>query len=145
MLYERNTFYIENTKTLTELCKYMPQERLSSFRALSLESISYFGCILNTKPSLLLQWDHAIEVLKKLDGLQSLCIIMRPFYGVSNEKDTLESPIRYATALGNLPVAPVLLWASCLDVSLERKKRIAACPLHGIHGTESRYSPMTVF
>ncbi|BCS21464.1 uncharacterized protein APUU_21896S [Aspergillus puulaauensis] len=141
MLYEKNTFYIENPKTLTELCKYMPQERLSSFRTLSLESISYLGNILDPRPSLLLQWDHAIEVLRKLDGLKSLCIVMRPWYGIRMEEDTLESPIRYATAVGNLPVAPVLLWAPCLDVSLKRKKGITACPLHGIHGTESRYSP----
>lgn len=140
-LYEKNTFYIENPKTLTELCKYMPQERLSSFRTLSLESITYLGNILDPRPSLLIQWSHAIEVLRKLDGLKSLCIVMRPWYGIRKEEDTLESPIRYATAVGKLPVAPVLLWASCLDVSLKRKKGITACPLHGIHGTESRYSP----
>lgn len=119
----------------------MPQERLSSFRTLSLESISYLGSLLDSKPTFLLQWDHAVEVLKKLDGLKSLCIVMRPWYGMSKEEDTLESPIRYATALGNLSVAPRILWVSRLDVSGARKKRIRACPLHGIRGTESRYSP----
>ncbi len=128
MLYQQNTFYIEHPYTLTELCKYMPQERLSSFRTLSLEF-----AIARFQPLPLPERRDIVRALKMLDGLECLCLIMRLPCDVVTQMRPLERLIKRATARGCFAVAPRLLWAPILGVMGKREKSVKECPLHGIH------------
>lgn len=142
MLYQQNSFYIEHPYTLTQLCKYMPKERLSFFRTLSLEFLpenrsvylSRYECL--PLPG----WSVIARALKKLDGLEFLCLIMRPYQDQGNEIQAMEKLIQKAKAQKCFAVAPRLLWAATSDIWGTRKKSVRRCPLHGIHGTESQCS-----
>lgn len=90
MLYQLNTFYIENPRTLLELPKYVPQERLSAFRNLYLESPWYGD---ESPPNRLQSWEEVMAVLPELEGLQSLCVIMRPMCGLNWEREGLMAPL----------------------------------------------------
>ncbi|KAF9885322.1 hypothetical protein FE257_013039 [Aspergillus nanangensis] len=73
MLYHENVFYIENPRTLLELSTSMPQHRLSAFRQLYIESPTYNQLTEKVKR----QWARVVGVLKRLDGLEVLCVILR--------------------------------------------------------------------
>jgi hypothetical protein len=82
MLYRENTFYIENPRTLLELPSSLSPARLSSFRHLYLESARYGEY---TPADRLDKWAAVVGVLKRLDGLETLVVILRPMYGLEWE------------------------------------------------------------
>jgi hypothetical protein len=69
------THSISRIRTLLELGSCLSQARLSAFRHLYLESARYGG---NTPASRLEKWAAVVDVLKRLDGLQTLVVILRP-------------------------------------------------------------------
>jgi hypothetical protein len=102
MLYEQNTFYIQDTRTVLKLLEYIPQTRLSSFRHLYLESPLYKPSSPSDPPG---HWAEAITALEKFDGLRSLCVILRPAIGLMWEINGLEEPLKKA----KFPVLRVII------------------------------------
>ncbi|KAF9894974.1 FACT complex subunit [Aspergillus nanangensis] len=74
MLYQQNTFYMEDPQTLLELSKHMPKHRLHSFRHLYLESSIHRNSPWWRKTQL----EEMVEVLKPMDQLMTLTVILRP-------------------------------------------------------------------
>ncbi|EAW20321.1 uncharacterized protein NFIA_099570 [Aspergillus fischeri NRRL 181] len=101
MLYCENTFYIENPRTLLELPSSLSPARLSSFRHLYLESARYGE---NTPADRLDKWAAVVGVLKRLGGLETLVVILRPMYGLEWEVEGLMKPLEAAA----LPVLRVV-------------------------------------
>ncbi|KAL2813464.1 hypothetical protein BDW59DRAFT_176739 [Aspergillus cavernicola] len=123
LLYEKNTFYIENPRTLLELPNYMPQVRLSSFRHLYLQSTWYGNFTSNDRLS---RWKEVVDAMETLDGLKSLCVILKPLYGLIWEVENLKKPVEEA----RLPVSPHFFVARII-----RKNGflpVERCPWHGV-------------
>ncbi|GIJ90498.1 hypothetical protein Asppvi_009453 [Aspergillus pseudoviridinutans] len=93
MLYRENTFYIENPRTLLELPSALSQAQLSSFRHLYLESARYGE---NTPADRLDKWAAVVAVLERLDGLETLVVILRPMFGLEWEVEELVKPLEAA-------------------------------------------------
>ncbi|KAF7122888.1 hypothetical protein CNMCM5793_000998 [Aspergillus hiratsukae] len=72
-----NTFYIENPRTLLELASSLSPARLSAFRHLYLGSARYGE---NTTADRLEKWAAVVGVLERLDGLETLVVILRPMF-----------------------------------------------------------------
>ncbi|KAL5337973.1 hypothetical protein BJX70DRAFT_218368 [Aspergillus crustosus] len=106
MLYKSNTFYIENPRTLLELPNFTSLFHLSLFRHLYLESPLYGDHVPIER---IVRWGQVIDALTKLDGLETLTIIIRPIFGLRDEIYTLENPIDEAQAEGRLNAKPVVL------------------------------------
>ncbi|KAL4913048.1 hypothetical protein BDW62DRAFT_193424 [Aspergillus aurantiobrunneus] len=123
MLYQANDFYLENPRTLIELPKYVPQPHLSAIRSLYLESPAYNNSW--TSEDLLLRWKGVVDTLKGFHGLRSLCIILRPWFGLDVEKDALLEPIR----IGKLPVAPRIIFAPVVRM-MPAMIMESLCPQH---------------
>ncbi|RHZ49402.1 Zn(II)2Cys6 transcription factor domain-containing protein [Aspergillus thermomutatus] len=101
MLYRENTFYIENPRTLLELPSSLSRAGLSTFRHLYLESARYGE---DTPSDRLARWAAVVRVLERLDGLETLVVILRPMFGLDWEVEALEKPLEAA----RLPVLRVL-------------------------------------
>lgn len=93
MLYRENTFYIENPRTLLELPSSLSPARLSAFRRLYLESAQYGE---NTPADRLEKWAAVVNVLERLDGLETLVVILRPMFGLVWEVEGLMKPLEAA-------------------------------------------------
>jgi hypothetical protein len=102
MLYRENTFYIENPRTLLELWSCLSPARLSAFRHLYLESARYGD---NIPADRLEKWAAVVDVLKRLDGLETLVVILRPMSGwLVWQREGLMKPLEAA----GLPVLRVV-------------------------------------
>ncbi|KAL4961844.1 uncharacterized protein BDV14DRAFT_203311 [Aspergillus stella-maris] len=108
ILYKENTFYIENPRTLLELPKYIPQEHLSLIKNLTLESPTHRIENRHATPDRLARWKEVIAALKRMDNLTSLTIILRPYFGLIDEREDLIGPIREVQ--GELSTKPKIIW-----------------------------------
>ncbi|KAL4878153.1 hypothetical protein BJY04DRAFT_114445 [Aspergillus karnatakaensis] len=101
MLYTTNTFYFENPRTVLEMPTHMSQSTLSFFLDVTVESPR---CGEGTPPSAMKRWGEVLDALGKFDRLESLCIILRPMWGLTGEIDDLLNPIKKRK--GMFPVPP---------------------------------------
>ncbi|KAL2869458.1 uncharacterized protein BJX67DRAFT_379012 [Aspergillus lucknowensis] len=104
-LYTSNEFYFENPRSLLELPRSTPQIRLSSFRHLYLQSPVWDGE--RGDEEILRRWGKVVRALEKMDGLQTLRVILRPLFGLTDERERLAKPLVEA----RLAVEPRILFA----------------------------------
>ncbi|KAL4867798.1 hypothetical protein BDV12DRAFT_197810 [Aspergillus spectabilis] len=127
MLYITITFYIENPRTLLEMPTYFPRLQLSLFRHLYLEIPIYGDGI---PPDRLCRWAEVINALTKLDGLETLVIILRSMFGLTAEVDGLRAPIEEAEVEGRFVVSPRIIENRVVRMNAARYTE-GECPTHG--------------
>ncbi|KAL4789046.1 hypothetical protein BDV19DRAFT_374692 [Aspergillus venezuelensis] len=114
ILHTKNTFYIENPRTLLEIPRYIPQAALSLIKNLTLESPTHRIENRHDPPDRLARWKQVIEALKRMDSLISLTIILRPYFGLTEEREDLIQPIREAE--GELSTKPKIIWSKVVHM-----------------------------
>ncbi|KAL4957107.1 hypothetical protein BDW69DRAFT_52553 [Aspergillus filifer] len=90
----KNTFYIENPRTLLEIPRYIPHANLSLIGNLTFESPRHRIGNRHDPPDRLARWKQVIEALRRIDHITSLTIILRSYFGLTDEREDLIRPIR---------------------------------------------------
>ncbi|RDW64338.1 uncharacterized protein DSM5745_09749 [Aspergillus mulundensis] len=109
-LYSRNTFYVENPRTLLEMSTRMPQPHLRLIPSLTLESPRFHRDYFDWDDERnMARWKAVVDALGKFEGLVELCIIVRRRYEYAHLLDLILKPVRAAEDAGAFAVAPRLI------------------------------------